>query len=38
MFPLLDIGAVRLVISHAAAVHGAPISVEQVDLARVALR
>ena len=34
----MDIGAVRLVISHAAAVHGLPISVEQVDLARVALR
>jgi integrase len=34
----MDIGAIRLVVSHAAAVHGLPLSVEQVDLARIALR
>ena len=34
----MDIGVIRLVVSHAAAVHGLPLSVEQVDLARIALR
>jgi hypothetical protein len=34
----MDIGAIKLVISHAAAVHGLPYSVEAVDLARIALR
>ena len=34
----MDIGAIRLVVSHAAAVHGLPLSVEQIDLARIALR
>ncbi len=34
----MDIGVVRLVVSHGAAVHGLPISVEQVDFAWVALR
>lgn len=34
----MDIGAIRLVIAHAAAVHGLPVSLEQVDLARIALR
>jgi hypothetical protein len=33
----MDIGTIRLVVSHAAAVHGANVSVEQVDLARIAL-
>jgi integrase len=33
----MDIGTIRLVVSHAAAVHGAHVSVEQVDLARIAL-
>ncbi|WP_430425176.1 site-specific integrase [Phenylobacterium sp.] len=34
----MDLGAIKLVISHAAAVHGLPVSVEPVDLARIALR
>lgn len=34
----MDIGAVRLVLSHAAAVHGVPVKVEPVDLARIALK
>lgn len=34
----MDIGAIRLVISHAAAVHGLSVSMEQVDLARIALK
>ena len=33
----MDIGVVRLVLTHAAAVHGLPVAVEPVDLARVAL-
>ena len=34
----MDIGAIKLVISHAAAVHGLPVSVEPVELAHIALR
>jgi len=34
----MDIGAIRLVLSHAAAVHGLPVSIEQVDLGRIALK
>lgn len=34
----IDIGAIKLVISHAAAVHGLAISTEAVDLARLALK
>lgn len=34
----MDIGAIKLVISHAAAVHGLPISTEGLDLARIALK
>lgn len=34
----MDLGAVRLVISHAAAVHGLPLAVEPIDLARIALK
>jgi len=33
-----DIGAIKLVISHAAAVHGAEVTVEPVNLARIALK
>jgi integrase len=33
-----DIGAIKLVVSHAAAVHGVDVSVERIDLARIALR
>jgi hypothetical protein len=33
-----DIGAIKLIISHAAAVHGGEVSVEPVNLARIALR
>jgi integrase len=33
-----DIGAIKLVLSHAAAVHGLPVSVEPVNLARIALK
>jgi integrase len=34
----MDIGAIKLVIQHAAAVHGLPVQVEPIDLARVALK
>jgi integrase len=34
----IDLGMITLVISHAAAVHGLPISVESVGLARIALK
>ncbi|HEY5289134.1 MAG TPA: site-specific integrase [Caulobacteraceae bacterium] len=34
----MDIGAIKLVLSHAAAVHGLNVPVEPVDLARVALK
>jgi integrase len=34
----MDVGAIKLVLSHAAAVHGLNISTEQVDLARIALK
>jgi len=34
----MDIGVIKLVISHAAAVHGLRVSMEQVDLARIALK
>ncbi|SMF84111.1 Phage integrase family protein [Tistlia consotensis] len=34
----MDIGAIRLVVSHGAAVHGFPVSVEPIDLARIALK
>jgi integrase len=34
----MDVGAIRLVLSHAAAVHGLPVSVEQIDLGRIALK
>lgn len=34
----MDIGAIRLVLSHAAAAHGLPASIEQVDLGRIALK
>ena len=36
--PSIDIGIVRLVLQHAAAVHGLRVSVEAVDLARYALK
>ncbi|MDP3746905.1 MAG: site-specific integrase [Phenylobacterium sp.] len=34
----MDIGAIRLVVSHAAAVHGLQVKVEPIDLARIALK
>lgn len=34
----MDIGAIRLVLAHAAAVHGLPVSIEQIDLSRIALK
>ncbi len=34
----MDIGYVKLIVSHAAAVHGMPIKVEPIDLARIALK
>jgi hypothetical protein len=34
----IDIGTIGLVLSHAAAVHGLPVSTEQVALARIALK
>ncbi|MBZ9768217.1 site-specific integrase [Mesorhizobium sp. CA6] len=34
----IDIGFIKLVLSHAAAVHGLPVKVEPVDLARIALK
>ena len=34
----MDIGAIRLVVAHAAAVHGLPVVIEPIDLARGALK
>ncbi|MCA0013375.1 MULTISPECIES: hypothetical protein [unclassified Mesorhizobium] len=34
----IDIGFIKLVLTHAAAVHGLPVKVEAVDLARIALK
>jgi methylase of polypeptide subunit release factors len=34
----IDIGVIKMIITHAAAVHGLDISPEPVDLARVALK
>jgi integrase len=34
----IDIGAIKLVLSHAAAVHGLSVSVEAIDMARLALK
>jgi integrase len=34
----MDMGMIRLVVSHAAAVHGLPVPVEPIDLARIALK
>lgn len=34
----IDIGMIKLVLSHAAAVHGLPVRVEPADLARIALK
>jgi integrase len=34
----IDIGTIKLVLGHAAAVHGLPVQVEPVDLARIALK
>lgn len=34
----IDVGMIKLVLSHAAAVHGEPITIEPVDLARIALK
>lgn len=34
----IDIGAIKLVLSHAAAVHGLPVQIEPIDLARIALK
>lgn len=34
----IDVGAIKLVIQHAAAVHGAPVQIEPIDLGRVALK
>ncbi len=34
----IDVGMIKLVLSHAAAVHGVPITIEPVDLARIALK
>ncbi|MER9330614.1 hypothetical protein NKJ26_01230 [Mesorhizobium sp. M0152] len=34
----IDIGFVKLILAHAAAVHGLPVKVEPVDLERIALR
>ncbi|WP_421930905.1 integrase [Phenylobacterium sp.] len=34
----IDIGMIKLILSHAAAVHGLPVRVEPVDLARIALK
>ena len=33
----IDLGYIKTVLSHAAAVHGVPVSIENVDLARIAL-
>jgi hypothetical protein len=32
----IDIGTIKLILSHAAAVHGLPVTIEAVDLARIA--
>ena len=34
----MDVGLIKLVLQHAAAVHGLPVKVEPVDLGRVALK
>ncbi|MBB6464994.1 site-specific integrase [Aminobacter sp. NyZ550] len=34
----IDIGTIKLILSHAAAVHGLPVTIEAVDLARIALK
>ncbi|MEI9889506.1 MAG: tyrosine-type recombinase/integrase [Caulobacteraceae bacterium] len=34
----MDVGAIRLVVSHAAAMHGLKVPVEPIDLARIALK
>lgn len=34
----IDIGTIKLILSHAAAVHGLPVKIEPVDLARIALK
>lgn len=34
----IDIGVIKLVVQHAAAVHGLPVKVEPIDLARIALK
>jgi integrase len=34
----MDVGAIKLVLSHAAAVHGLPTRIEPVDMARIALK
>ncbi|MBB6464910.1 hypothetical protein HNQ96_000757 [Aminobacter lissarensis] len=34
----IDIGTIKLILSHAAAVHGLPVIIEAVDLARIALK
>jgi integrase len=34
----MDMGVARLVVSHAAAVHGFPLSIEPIELARIALK
>ena len=34
----IDIGMIKLILSHAAAVHGLPVRVEPVDMARIALK
>jgi hypothetical protein len=34
----IDIGMIKLILSHVAAVHGLPSRVESVDLARIALK
>lgn len=34
----MDIGAIRLMLSHPTAVHGLPMSIEQIDLGRIALK
>ncbi len=34
----IDIGMIKLILAHAAAVHGPPVKVEPIDLARIALK
>lgn len=34
----IDVGVIKLVVQHAAAVHGLPVKVEPIDLARIALK